>query len=71
MPTASVTTGAALRQDAGLLTPAELADMLGNTVKTLAKWRWKRTGPPFVKAGKRVMYSKLAVHEWLNQKGDA
>ncbi len=65
MPSASDTTGAALRKDAGLLTPAELADMLGNTVKTLAKWRWKRTGPPFVKAGKAVMYDKAAVQEWL------
>ena len=34
-----------------LLTPAELATMLGMSVRTLANWRSAGKGPPYVKIG--------------------
>ncbi|MCH4858786.1 helix-turn-helix transcriptional regulator [Bifidobacterium pseudocatenulatum] len=34
-----------------LLTPAELAAMLGMSVRTLANWRSTGKGPPYLKIG--------------------
>lgn len=32
-----------------------------------AQWRHQRTGPSYIKAGRRVKYSGLALNEWLEQ----
>jgi hypothetical protein len=48
-----------------ILTPAELAARYpGMTEKTVADWRYKRTGPPFFRAGKRVYYRLPDVLAW-------
>ena len=58
-------------QPAVNLTPAEVARRWNDavTVGTLANWRSKREGPPFVKFGSRVRYplEKLIAWEAKNE----
>ncbi|HET7020533.1 MAG TPA: helix-turn-helix domain-containing protein [Xanthobacteraceae bacterium] len=42
------------------------ARFLGLAVATLAKMRCMGGGPPFVKAGRRVLYRRSDLVEWLN-----
>lgn len=55
--------------DAGLLTGwlnrAELARELSISVDTLQRWETRRIGPPCVRVGRKVLYRKDAVREWL------
>jgi len=49
-----------------LIKPNVLATEWEVTEKTLANWRSRRVGPPFVKiSGGTVRYSRKAVAEWL------
>lgn len=43
----------------------DLARELGVTVDTLRRWALRRTGPSFTKAGRRVLYSRQAINDWL------
>jgi len=47
------------------LTEAELAEEIRRSVRTLQLWRAQRTGPPFIRLGKEVLYRREAVCEWL------
>lgn len=58
--------GATLRERLGVYTPDELAVLLDVTTDTLAEWRSKKTGPDFVKLGKKVMYRADDVKEWMD-----
>jgi len=50
-----------------LLTPEELARVLGVTVNALAVWRHHGKGPQFVRLSRRaVRYPKQAVEDFLN-----
>jgi DNA-binding transcriptional MerR regulator len=49
----------------GLLTPQQLAEQLGVTVRTLQLWQVKRTGPPVVQAGRQVYYRVTSVEARL------
>lgn len=52
------------------LTPAQAVDYLGGHVKyrTLEAWRRTGLGPPFHKAGNRlVLYKKSDLDEWLEK----
>lgn len=49
----------------GYLTSERLAERLGVHPSTLAKWRMARSGPPFVRVGKRIMYSLSSVESWM------
>ncbi len=58
------------KTDGELLTPAQVAKMLGVSVRTLKYWRRLRTvGPmPFVRLGRRsIRYRKTAVEAFINQ----
>jgi predicted site-specific integrase-resolvase len=44
---------------------AELAEELGVTPDTLARWATRGTGPPLVKVGRRVFYRRRSVERWL------
>ena len=51
------------------LSPKELSDRLGGlTMKTLSNWRndssGKHAGPPFIKAGSRVLYPLSHIKVW-------
>ena len=48
-----------------LLTPAETAEYLATTTGTLAKWRYRGDGPPYVKAGRSVRYRTAALSAWV------
>jgi hypothetical protein len=43
----------------------DLARELGVTVDTLRRWALRRVGPSFTKAGRRVLYSRQSVNDWL------
>jgi predicted DNA-binding transcriptional regulator AlpA len=45
-----------------------LANYLGVPVSTLYYWRSKGEGPPGFKVGKRLLYRKSDVADWLNGK---
>lgn len=50
------------------LWPQDLtASKLGVAKVTLAAWRRKMTGPPWVKIGKRVYYRPTDVNEWIDR----
>lgn len=48
-----------------LLTAENLAARLGLSRQSLAVWRLNGSGPPFYKAGSRVLYRVCDVEEWL------
>ncbi len=50
---------------AGHLTQAQLAEQLGVTARTLARWHSLRIGPPRVLLGGRVWYSRPSVERWI------
>jgi hypothetical protein len=47
--------------DRAFLTPKELAQRWRLNHQTLANWRHKRQGPPFVRIGTRVLYPMEGV----------
>jgi excisionase family DNA binding protein len=53
-------------EDAAMLfTQAEAADHLRLSERTLKRWRVSGSGPAFVKLGRRVLYRKLDLEEWI------
>lgn len=46
-------------------TTEQVAERLGLAVITLEQWRSKGKGPAHVKMGRRVMYERAAVDQWL------
>jgi len=52
---------------AGLATPQELSDYLGVPVATLTAWRYRRTGPRFVRVGKHVRYDWRDIERWQTE----
>ncbi|WP_417467846.1 helix-turn-helix transcriptional regulator [Maricaulis sp.] len=48
-----------------LLRPKEVADALGLSKATLAKWRVHGDGPAFIKVGTRVVYAEVDIQDWL------
>jgi hypothetical protein len=47
--------------------PAQVAAELETCERTLARWHASRRGPPRILIGKRVMYRRAAVEEWLRK----
>jgi hypothetical protein len=50
---------------AGYMTPEELAAELDMAVITLAIWRVRQKGPPYVTVGRRILYSRTTVKAWI------
>ena len=48
----------------GLLDETEAANELGVTRGTLANWRWRHYGPPFLRVGRRVQYLAADINDW-------
>lgn len=58
-----------------LTAPAEASALIGQTAaaeilglrnpKTLAAWRVRRQGPPYIKMGKAVRYDPTALRDWI------
>jgi len=47
------------------LKPDQLSELINVAKSTLARWRVEGNGPPFMKAGRAVLYAANDVHEWL------
>jgi excisionase family DNA binding protein len=48
-----------------LLTPDELAEVLGVPAETLKQWRYFGRGPAFVRVGRHVRYRRVDVNDWV------
>lgn len=52
-----------------LLSPTEASAFMGVPEGTLASWRHRRQGPPFVRVGARTpRYSASALRAWLESR---
>lgn len=50
------------------LAPAEAAQILGITTKTLANWRCLSRGPNYVKVGRLVRYMRKDIAEYATKR---
>jgi|SaaInl74LU_5_DNA_1037368.scaffolds.fasta_scaffold17081_3 hypothetical protein len=55
---------------ATFLTPHQVVKRYGNwiSVKTLANWRTKQSGPAYVKIGGRIFYKLCALTKWERER---
>ena len=60
--------GGALLQ--GWISRTDLARELGVCEETLRRWADARRGPPFVKAGRKILYRRATVLDWLERQED-
>lgn len=51
-----------------LLSPVDVARLLGVSENTLANWRSERQGPPFCKVGALVRYPADRLHQWIESR---
>jgi hypothetical protein len=51
-----------------LLTPKEAARTLKVSVSWLAKARMRGDGPPFIKIGRAIRYSEVALMQWMKSR---
>jgi len=47
------------------ITQQQLSDLLYVSERTLERWRVEGVGPPFLKAGKKVLYLTKDIDDWL------
>lgn len=58
-----------IRETLGYLTDAELGELTGYKTRTLANWRSKRIGPPYVRLpGKPALYPREEALAWLESR---
>lgn len=51
-----------------MLTPREVADMLHVSVRTVGNWRYRNTGPDYVRYSKTCVRYRLAdVRKWIKK----
>lgn len=51
--------------EGGLLTPRQVADLLGVSENALAIWRHNRRGPSYLKFGRQIRYPGEAINEFF------
>lgn len=49
----------------GFLTPSDLAQQLGISPRTLARWHAQRIGPARCRVGRLILYRVEAVRAWM------
>ena len=47
------------------LSERKAADILGVSVKSLRRWRYQRSGPPYVKLRHLIRYSVQDLQNWM------
>lgn len=52
----------------GWISRADLAQQLGVSEDTLRRWDAARTGPPCIRAGRKIYYRRSAVLEWMEER---
>lgn len=55
-----------LRDSFALLSPADLATLVGVDERTLALWRAAHKGPAFVRLGRAIFYRRADVVAWTD-----
>ena len=55
-----------VRNSIGVINDTELAAALGMSTTTLAIWRSKKLGPPYIKLGKNVFYTYNDLCAWVD-----
>ena len=53
------------RSSKNAYSPREVEQAYGIPVQTLANWRCQKTGPPFVKIGRKVLYLEGELDQFL------
>lgn len=48
-----------------IMTPADTANFIGISHRTLSRWHQQRLGPPRIKVGRRILFRRKCVLEWL------
>ncbi len=48
-----------------LMTPDDVAEVLGVPVKTLYRWRHHNTGPPAIRVGRHLRYRRSRLEQYL------
>jgi hypothetical protein len=48
-----------------IMTPGELAPTIRSSIGALAQERFRRTGIPYIKLGRRIRYSRAEVAQYL------
>ena len=56
-----------LRLEGPLLTPTEVSELLGVPIGTLKMWRYRRTGPRWLKLGRHIRYRSADISDWLDR----
>ena len=49
----------------------QLAGELGITADTLARWEARRQGPPCTRIGRKSLYRRIAVQDWIRAQEQA
>ena len=58
-----------IRETLGYFSEDELSELFGHKPRTLANWRAKRIGPPFVRlGGKAPLYPRDEALAWLESR---
>jgi predicted DNA-binding transcriptional regulator AlpA len=52
-----------------LIDHREVPKLIGHgvTVSTLSNWRYRGTGPKYIKIGRKVLYRRADLTEWLEK----
>ena len=50
-----------------LLTEAEVADYLRISLATIRRWRAEGTGPPWLRVGRGIRYSRRSLDAWVER----
>jgi excisionase family DNA binding protein len=67
-PKAGGTARAAFPGTSRLLTPSELAEMLGVPIATLYAWRYHGKGPPALRIGRHLRYPAEELRQWIGDR---
>lgn len=51
-----------------LFDTAETAEYTHHSQRTVIRWRQRRIGPPWIKAGGKVLYRKSDLDAWLDSR---
>lgn len=49
----------------GAISPKSAAEYLDSTEEMLAKWRYQKVGPPYLKIGRKVLYRVESLENYL------